>query len=326
MLAAMRVLVLGATGFIGPAVMRALAALGHDPLGVARRPAESRALPVLAVDRNDAGAVARAAVAESAGVVVDLLAMTAASTAPLLHVLAGRVGRYVMASSGDVYRRYGALTRKEPDPDASRRLAEDAPLRATRHPYRAEPRRPPGDPAAWMDDYDKIPIEDAARAQADLPAVVARLPMVWGPGDRQRRFRWAIEPMLRNMPRLDMDEAWAAWRATYGYVDDVGHALALLATHPDAEGTYNVGAAEAPDHAHWAERFAAVIDWGGGFEHLSRREVPSPLRERLDALDLSRPMVIDTTKIRNELGFSEVVDPTDAMARNVVWEAEKFAR
>jgi nucleoside-diphosphate-sugar epimerase len=277
MLAAMKVLVLGATGFIGPAVMRALAALGHDPLGVARRAPQSRALPVLALDRNDAAAVARAVVAESVGVVVDLLAMTTASTEPLLQALSGRVGRYVLASSGDVYRRYGALTRREPDPDPSRRLAEDAALRTTRHPYRAEPRRPPGDLAAWMDDYDKIPIEEAARAQAGLPAVVGRLPMVWGPDDRQRRFGWAIEPMLRNAPRLDMDEAWAAWRTTYGYVDDVGQALALLATHPDAEGTYNVGATEAPDHAHWAERFAAVIDWGGGFETVPRAAVAPTL-------------------------------------------------
>jgi len=320
----MKVLVLGATGFIGPAVMRALAALGHDPLGVARQGAQSRALPVLALDRNDAGAVARAAVAEGASVVIDLLAMTAASTEPLLAALGGHVGRYVLASSGDVYRRYGALTRKEPDPDPARRLAEDAPLRATRFPYRAKPRRPPGDPAAWMDDYDKIPIEDAARAQADLPAVIARLPMVWGPGDRQRRFAWCIEPMLRNVARLEMDAAWAAWRATYGYVEDVAHGLALCATHPDAAGTYNLGAAEAPDHAHWAERFAAVIDWGGGFDELPRREVAAPLRARLDAMDLSLPMVADTGRIRRELGFSEVVDPTDAMARTVVWEGERL--
>src|SRR6185437_16272586 len=141
----MKVMVLGATGFIGPAVMRALAKLGHDPLGVARRAPEGAAAhAVLALDRGDAAAVARAVLAEDVGVVVDLLAMTEASTQPLLAALSGRIGRYVLASSGDVYRRYGALTRKEPDPDPARRLAEDSPLRATRFPYRAEPRRPPG--------------------------------------------------------------------------------------------------------------------------------------------------------------------------------------
>ena len=321
----MKVMVLGATGFIGPAVMRALAALGHDPLGVARHAPQSRALPVLALNRHDGASIARAAVAESATVVVDLLAMTDASTRPLIAALAGHVGRYVMASSGDVYRRYGALTRKEPDADLSRRLGEDAPLRTTRFPYRLEPHRPPGDPAAWMDDYDKIPIEDAARAQADLRAVIARLPMVWGPGDRQHRFAWAIQPMLKGAPRLEMDEAWAAWRSTYGYVDDVAHGLALCATHPAASGTYNLGAAEAPDHAHWAERFAAVIDWPGGFERVSRDRVAGSLRARLDAMDLSQPLITDTAKIRAELGFLEPTDGTDALARTVVWEAERLA-
>jgi nucleoside-diphosphate-sugar epimerase len=252
------------------------------------------------------------------------MAMTLPATSPLLEALAGRVGRYVLASSADVYRRYGALTRREPDPDPSRRLAEDAALRTTRFPYRAAPRRPPGDPAAWMDDYDKIPVEEAARAQPDLGAVVARLPMVWGPGDRQRRFAWAIEPMLRGAHRLEIDEAWGAWRTTYGYVDDVAQALALLAVHPAAAGTYNLGAEEAPDQAHWAERFAAVIDWPGGFELVPRAQAPARLRAQLDAMDLTQRLVIDSGRIRRDLGFSDAVDPTDAMARTVVWEGQRL--
>jgi nucleoside-diphosphate-sugar epimerase len=316
----MKVIVLGATGFIGPPLVRALAALGHEAVAVARTPAPG----VLARDRGDAGAVARAA--EGADAVVDLLAMTLAATQSLLDALAGRVGRYVLASSGDVYRRYGALNRLEPDADtAQRRLPEDAPLRTTRFPYRATPRRAPDDPAAWMDDYDKIPIEAAALARPDLSAVVARLPMVWGPRDRQRRFAWAIQPMLRGAPRLDMDEAWAAWRATYGYVDDVALGLALCATHPAAAGVYNLGAAESPDHAHWAERFAAVTGWTGAFERLPRAAVASPVRERLDAMDLGLPMVMDTAKARSELGFSEPTDAADALERVVAEEAERLA-
>src|SRR5436190_4334039 len=154
-----------------------------------------------------------------------------------------------------------------------------------------------------MDHYDKIPIEHAAAAQADLPAVIARLPMVWGPGDRQRRFAWAIAPMLAAAAALDMDAEWAAWRSTYGYVDDVAQGLALCATHPAAAGAYNLGAAEAPDHAHWAERFAATVGWTGAFRHVARAQVPSRVRERFDALDLSIPMVTDTAKVRAELGF-----------------------
>jgi nucleoside-diphosphate-sugar epimerase len=316
----MKVMVLGATGFIGPPLMEALAALGHEPLGVARNLPGRSEHPVLTLDRRDPPAIANAAETEWADVVVDLLALTLGETRPLLAALGGRISRYVLASSGDVYRRYNAIQRREPDPDPSRRLAEDAPLRTLLHPYRGEARRPVYDPDAWLDDYDKIPIEDAV-ARANFPSVIARLPMVWGPRDRGRRFAWAIQPMLRGEPAVEMDDAWAAWRSTYGYVDDVAHALALCATHGQASGVYNLGADEAPDHAHWAERFAATIGWTGALRRVGREAAPSPFRERLDAMDLSIPMVTDTTKIRKELGFSEPTDAADALERTAADEA-----
>jgi len=321
-----KVMVLGATGFIGPPLMAALAAMGHDPLGVARRGGEGAPFPVVSLDRSDAAAVAALAERERVEAVVDLLAMTLAGTAPLLAALAGRVGRYAMASSGDVYRRYGALHRLEPDPDAGGPLTEDAPLRTRLHPYRAEPRRPADDPAAWMDDYDKIPIEGAAAAQTGLPAVAVRLPMVFGPGDRQRRFAWAIRPLLAKASAIELDAAWAAWRTTYGYVEDVAAGLALAATHPAAQGAYNLGLAEAPDHLGWAERFAAATGWTGELRTIPRAAVREPLRGQLDGLDLALPLVTDTGRTRAELGYDEPTEPSEALARTVADEARRAAQ
>ena len=96
-------MVLGATGFIGPAVVERLAALGHEALPVSR-------LGELRADRNDPAAVAR--LAEGTDAVIDLLAMSVETTAPLLDAVAGRTGRYVLASSGDVYGQYAGLHRK----------------------------------------------------------------------------------------------------------------------------------------------------------------------------------------------------------------------
>src|SRR5262249_47915131 len=96
-------------------------------------------------------------------------------------------------------------------------------------------------------------------------------------------------------------------------------------THPDAAGIYNVGAAEAPDHAHWAERFAALMNWTGVFRSLPPQDVEPAARARYDALDLSIPLVTDTAKIRRELGFSEPTDGTDALARTLADETERLA-
>jgi nucleoside-diphosphate-sugar epimerase len=317
----MKVMVLGASGFTGRPLVRWLAGAGHDVLAVTRTGEDAQAPPgvtAMALDRGDPIAIAKAAGSHSVEAVIDLLAMTLAATQPLLEALSGRVGRYVMASSGDVYRRYGALHRLESADRPILPLDEDAPLRTRLHPYRATPPRAADDPQAWMDDYDKIPIERAVAARMDLPAVVMRLPMIYGPRDRQRRFAWAIKPMLAKAPVIEVDAQWAAWRATYGYVDDVAAGLGLAATHPAARGrTYNLGPLAADDHAHWAGRFAALLGWAGELRPIPREEVAEPVRVQLDSLDLAWPMVTDTRRIRAELGYREVALPEDALRRTI---------
>lgn len=323
----MKVMVLGASGFTGRPLVRWLVGAGHEVLAVSRKGEDAEVPPgvtAMALDRGDPSAIAGAAESWRAEAVIDLLAMTLAATQPLLAALGGRVGRYVMASSGDVYRQYGALHRLETAGRPVTLLGEDAPLRTRLHPYRATPPRAADDPRAWMDDYDKIPIERAVAARMDLPAVVVRLPMVYGPRDRQRRFAWAIRPMLAKAPTIEVDAQWAAWRTTYGYVDDVAAGLGLAATHPAAAGrTYNLGPLEADDHIHWARRFAALLGWTGELRPIPREAVAEPLRAHLDSLDLAWPMVTDTRRIRAELGYREVAGAEDALHRTIEDEAAR---
>ena len=69
--------------------------------------------------------------------IIDVIAYTEADTLPLLSAIDGRVERYVMLSSADVYRNYGLLHHLETGTPNSI-LTEDAPLRRSRLPYRGE--------------------------------------------------------------------------------------------------------------------------------------------------------------------------------------------
>jgi nucleoside-diphosphate-sugar epimerase len=197
-------------------------------------------------------------------------------------------------------------------------LAEDSPLRTTRYPYRSDLRRPADAADAWMDDYDKIPLEAALLARPGLGGIALRLPMVFGPGDRQRRFRWLLRPMLAHKTKLIVDPAWAAWRTTYGYVVDVAHALATAAVHPAAGGRiFNLGRTDVTDHRDWIGRYAAVLGWRG--EVMEERARPdSPIAD----LDLRYPLWADSRAFRQVCGWSEPT-PLEAALRETIGDEDE---
>ncbi|ATQ41308.1 NAD-dependent epimerase/dehydratase family protein [Caulobacter mirabilis] len=314
----MTVLVLGGTGFIGGPVVRRLTEVGETvALHRGGRSAPAGAVNLVA-DRGDPRAVLAGVRAHRVTTVVDMMAMTEADTLPLFEVLAGEIGRYVLASSADVYRNYEGLHRKAAPEPIREPLAEDSPLRTTRHPYRLTEPRAADDPQKMFDDYDKIPLEQALLAQSGFDGTVARLPMVFGPGDRQRRFAWLIAPMAAGRAEIAAPAAWLDWRTSYGFVEDVAAGLALAATHPAAGGrVYNIGPAEPLSHRDWAARLADVMRWEGRLVEAGEPSGP------LAGLDLAYPLVTDTARIRAELGYEEAMAPGEALRLTI---ADELAR
>ena len=290
----MRVLVIGGTGFIGRPLVEQLVEAGHETAVLHRgqTPAPPGARDI--VDPTMAKPMTGfpdEALAFGADTVIHIVPLGEAEGRAAARAFAGRAGRIVAISSGDVYLAYGRFIRTEPGPPEPMPLTEyGSRLRSLLYIYRDRA----ASPEDWLHWYDKIPMEQAVAAEPSLPATILRLPKVYGPGknaDLATVYGYARHP---------------GWRWTHGYVENVAAAIALAAVDTRAAGrTYNVGEAETPTVA---ERLATLP--------------PSDIPPAEGDLDFAQDIVFDTSLIRDELGFVEPVSYEEGIRRSLAAAAE----
>jgi nucleoside-diphosphate-sugar epimerase len=316
--------ILGGTGFIGRAIADRAVRRGLAPVVLARgqHPID---LPDGAVfepvDRTDKTRLIDVLRTHQVDTLIDIYGMGMLNTRPVFEAMAELGGRYVLLSSVDVYANYGGLLRKETPAIQTAPAKEDDPLRGFRFPYRGNPNRPKGVSAELFEDYDKIVLEDAARTHSEFATTIMRAPMIFGPRDPQHRFAWAVDA-VRAGGLVKMDERAAKWPNSYGYVDDVAEAMLLAALDPRAAGrTYNVGQDVVYTPIEWLLMFGVVMNTRIEIETVPAEE-KALLFQRADASDLRYPLTLDTTRIRDELGFDEPTDLREALLATVAYETK----
>jgi nucleoside-diphosphate-sugar epimerase len=318
----MRVLVIGGTGFIGRFLVPRLLDAGHD-VAVVHRPESTaeiaRGARGIPCDRRRLAECAPALRDFAPDVVIDLILSSGRQAAELMDVFRGRAGRVVAITSMDVYRAVGIVHGSEEGPLQPLPLTEESALRTRLQTY------PPAQLTmlqqlfGWLDDeYDKIPVERAVLGDAELPATVLRLPMVYGPGDRLHRLWPLLKRMDDGRHHIVMAETIAAWRGPRGYVENVAAAIVLAAMRERAASRiYNVGEAESFSELEWARLIAAAVGWDGDFVVVPDEDAPPSVRM---PGNLRQHWVVDTTRIRAELGYREPVRRDEAIRRTVEWE------
>lgn len=280
-----RVLLIGGTRFIGAHAARQFVEAGHAVTVFHRGTSDNPILPPSVAHIRDAAAeypitrFTSAVMHADWDIVVHMVAMGETDAHAASEAFAGRTGRMVLISSGDVYRAYGRLTGLEPGEPDPVPLAEDAPLRGVLYPYRAQAKAL----GAYAHDYEKI-LAERIVSEAPTPSVILRLPKVYGPEDNA------------NLATIYGFASQPQWRWTHGHVDNVAAAIVLAATHPNAHGIYNVGEADTPA---MGERLARLPP---------RAASPKP-----PPFDYRQHMVCDSQRIRHDLGYREVINETDAM-------------
>ncbi len=315
----MRILILGGTRFIGPHLVRRLLEWGHDIALFHRGPLEPQLPTTILHIHGDSRRLPDHETAFrrfSPEVVVATHAHTESQGQALIRTFQGMAGRLVALSSGDVYRAYDRFRKTDPGPPDPVPLGEDSPLRDRLFPYR-HLARTPEDPGF---EYEKILVERAVMGNPSLPGTVLRLPMVYGPGDSQHRLFPYLKRMDDGRPAILLPDGFAGWRAPRGYVENVAEAIARAVTDPRAAARiYNVAETEPPTEAEWVGRIAKAASWKGRIVPLAQDSLPEHLKVPYET---GQDWTLDSSRIRSELGFLEVVSPEDAMSRTLSWERQ----
>lgn len=323
----MRILVIGGTGFMGPYIVRQLSDMRHQVAVFNRGQTMADLPPDVMRIHHPAHNIGERQVYYpdfndefkrfAPEIVLDMLALTEPDAQIAVNAFKGIARRMVTLSSADVYRAYGIFHRTESGPLQSLPLTEESSLREQLYPYRSDPPKSKDDSRRWLDDYDKTLVEQVVLTEPELPGTILRLPMVYGPKDGGRIFEY-LKRMDDRRPAILIDESVARWRGPRGYVEDVAAAIVLAVTDDRAAGrTYNVAEPETPTEAEWIQEIGQAAGWAGQVVILPKDR---PADFMTPDYESRQHWPLDTSRIRAELGYTEVIPRQERLKRAIAWQ------
>jgi nucleoside-diphosphate-sugar epimerase len=147
---------------------------------------------------------------------------------------------------------------------------------------------------------------------------ILRLPMVYGVNDPLHRFFPYLKRMDEGRRVIVLEEQMAHWQGTYGYVENVAQAIALAVTNAKAaRRIYNVAEQTAQSQAAFIRAIGQAAGWTGQVVVVPRSALPESW---VLPFNVSQDWTINSTRIRQELGYTEAFSRQEAFKQTVEWQ------
>lgn len=216
------VLVIGGTRFFGLDAVRQLEERGHRVVVLSRRaldPRLARGVESIAGLRDDPAALAAAFERGPYDVVLDNIAMTPGEVDAVVAAGRGRIGHYLLVSTGSVYLERTARPLGEDDA----KLAEPDPAGDDFGPKYARGKR----------------ASERAVAASGVPWSVVRPTIVCGPRDPTNRLTWYADRVAADAP---IDPSQFTYNPVFS--QDLANLLVELTENPRPGRAYNAAGAD----------------------------------------------------------------------------------
>ncbi len=169
-----------------------------------------------------------------------------------------------------------------------------------------------------MDDYEKILVERVVMGDPTLPGTILRLPMTYGPRDQQHRLFEYLKRMDDQRPTIILGERVASWRWSRGYVGNAAAATVLAVTDARATGRiFHIGEEPALTMRQWIQAIGEAAGWHGTIVSVPEERMPEHLVVKINT---SQDLVYDTTRIRQELGYRELIPFDEGLKQTIAWQ------
>ena len=235
-------------------------------------------------------------------VAVHLTLSNKAEAKQFVDLFKGLVSHLVVTSNTNVYLAHGRMRQTEPGPSLAVPIDERSQLRQKQ--------------LKEDESGDKVEVESVIRT-CGVGYTILRLAPLYGPFDFARRFYPLMIRMIDARPHIMLGACQADWRWSHAFVDDAAHAIVLAATNPARESRiFNVAEQKTPTMKERTIHIATVFGWEGRVGVVPDSALPDYMRT---PGDFTQDLLIDSTRIRQELHYKEKTDYYDGLSAAVEW-------